>query len=223
MGEEVIMNFNFNERRSTQAAAFLIRRNGNKLNYMKLIKLLYLVDREALIKWQQPITGDKYYSLPLGPVVSKILDKISSGPNPKSPDYWSSIIQIAQNDSYSVTTIDEPEYDELSKREIRLLEGLDDKFKAYSQWDMVTYCHNNLPEWEDPNGSSDQITIEDILKTSIKNGTDKELDFLLENVAFKIAIDNTNSEIANATRCHFSLYPSKSEKTFDDYCVCQNR
>jgi uncharacterized phage-associated protein len=200
MGEEVIMNFNFNERRSTQAAAFLIRRNGNKLNYMKLIKLLYLVDREALIKWQQPITGDKYYSLPLGPVVSKILDKISSGPNPKSPDYWSSIIQIAQNDSYSVTTIDEPEYDELSKREIRLLEGLDDKFKAYSQWDMVTYCHNNLPEWEDPNGSSDQITIEDILKTSIKNGTDKELDFLLENVAFKIAIDNTNSEIANATR-----------------------
>ncbi|MGB4408628.1 MAG: Panacea domain-containing protein [Sphaerochaeta sp.] len=200
MGEEVIMNFNFNERRSTQAAAFLIRRNGNKLNYMKLIKLLYLVDREALIKWQQPITGDKYYSLPLGPVVSKILDRISSGPNPKSPDYWSSIIQIAQNDSYSVTTIDEPEYDELSKREIRLLEGLDDKFKAYSQWDMVTYCHNNLPEWEDPNGSSDQITIEDILKTSIKNGTDKELDFLLENVAFKIAIDNTNSEIANATR-----------------------
>jgi len=200
MGEEVIMNFNFNERRSTQAAAFLIRRNGNKLNYMKLIKLLYLVDREALIKWQQPITGDKYYALPLGPVVSKILDKISSGPNPKAPDYWSSIIQIAQNDSYSVTTIDEPEYDELSKREIRLLEGLDDKFKAYSQWDMVTYCHNNLPEWEDPNGSSDQITIEDILKTSIKNGTDKEFDFLLENVAFKIAIDNTNSEIANATR-----------------------
>ncbi|MBI9095352.1 MAG: SocA family protein [Sphaerochaeta sp.] len=199
MGEEVIMNFNFNERRSTQAAAFLIRRNGNKLNYMKLIKLLYLVDREALIKWQQPITGDKYYSLPLGPVVSKILDKICSGPNPKSPDYWSSIIQIAQNDSYSVTTIDEPEYDELSKREIRLLEGLDDTFKAYSQWDMVAYCHENLPEWKDPNGSSDQITIEDILKTSIKKASDKDLNFLLENVAFKIAIDNKNSEIADAT------------------------
>jgi len=199
MVREDSMNFIFNERRSTQAAAFLIRRNGNKLNYMKLIKLLYLVDRTALIKWQQPITGDKYYSLPHGPVVSKILDKISSGPNPESPDYWSSIIKKSQDDSYAVTTIDEPEYDELSKREIRLLEGIDDKFKTFSQWDMVAYCHKNLPEWEDPNGSSDQITVRDILKTSIKNGTDKELDFLLENVAFKIAIDNKNSEIADAT------------------------
>lgn len=199
MGKEGTLKFNFNERRSTQAAAFLIRRNGNKLNYMKLIKLLYLVDRTALIKWQQPITGDTYYSLPYGPIVSKILDKISSGPNPESPDYWSSIIMKSQDDSYSVTTIDETEYDELSKREIRLLEGLDDKFKAFSPWDMVAYCHENLPEWKDPNGSNDQITIQDILKTSIRNGTDEELDFLLETVAFKIAIDNKNSEIADAT------------------------
>lgn len=46
----MIMNFNFNERSSTQAAAFLIRRNGDKLNYMKLIKLLYLADRAALVQ-----------------------------------------------------------------------------------------------------------------------------------------------------------------------------
>lgn len=199
MGKEVTMNFHFNEKRSTQAAAFLIKRNGNKLNYMKLIKLLYIVDRTALIKWQQPITGDKYYSLPHGPVVSTILDKISSGPNPAVKDYWSSVIQKSTEDSYAVTTIADSVNDELSKREINLLEGIDDKFKNFSPWDMVDFCHQNLPEWKDPNGSSDQIKIIDILKASISNESTDELQFLLDNVAFKIDIDRKNSELVNAT------------------------
>ena len=199
MGKEVIMNFNFNERRSTQAAAFLIRRNGNRLNYMKLIKLLYLVDRVALITWQQPLTGDSYYSFPNGPILAVILDKISSGPNPKSPDYWSSIIQIAKDDSYSVTTVEEPEYDELSKREIRLLEGLDDKFKTYSQWDIVGYCHENLPECTGINSFCDQITVHDILQAGDKDGSDVDIKHLLADVAFKIAVDNTNNESSVAT------------------------
>ena len=200
MGKEAIMHFHFNEKRSTQAAALLIKRNANQLNYMKLIKLLYIVDRTALIKWQQPITGDKYYSLPRGPIVSTILDKISSGPNPAIQDYWSSVIRKSTEDSYAVTTISEPEYDELSKREIRLLTSIDDKFKTYSQWDMVDYCHHNLPEWKDPNGSSDQITIEDILKASVSEKSDDELEYLLDTVAFKIDIDRKNCEMANATR-----------------------
>ena len=45
------------------------------MNYMKLIKLLYLADRQHCW-WQQPITGDKYYSMPWS-VVSTILDIIS--------------------------------------------------------------------------------------------------------------------------------------------------
>jgi uncharacterized phage-associated protein len=200
MGNAEAMHFQFNEKRSTQAAALLIKRNSNILNYMKLIKLLYLTDRTALIKWQQPITGDKYFSLPYGPVVSTIFDKISSGPNPNGEDYWSTIIQKAEDDSYSVTTMVDLTYDELSKREINLLEGIDDKFKTFSQWEMVDYCHQNLPEWKDPNGSSNFITIKDILRASVSDESVAELEYLLDTVAFKINIDRKNCEILRATR-----------------------
>lgn len=193
------MQFKFNEKRSTQAAAFLIKRNDNVLNYMKLIKLLYLVDRAALLKWQQPITGDKYYSLPKGPIVSNILDKICNRPNPEAPDFWSSIIRKSDTDCYAVTTISDVEYDELSKRELKLLEHMDERFKKLSQWDMVDYCHKNLPEWKDPNGSSDQITIADIFNAKFPDGPDM-VQHLINTVEFKVDIDQMNHEMLDATR-----------------------
>lgn len=158
--------FQFYERRSTQATAFLIRRNGDRLNYMKLIKLLYLADRAALVQWQQPITGDTYLFLPNGPVLDMILDKISGGPNPKSQDYWSDSIGKSLNDPYAVTAKDSLGYDELSTRELSLLEAIDEKFKGFSQWDMVEYCCQSLPELNKGNRSFGPKTIQDIVKAS---------------------------------------------------------
>lgn len=39
---------------------YLVERNGGRINYTKLIKLLYLADRKALINWGFTITGDSY-------------------------------------------------------------------------------------------------------------------------------------------------------------------
>ena len=57
------MNLAFNEKKATQAAAIFLRLAGNELNYMVLIKYLYLVDRKALSEWGRPITNDRYYSM----------------------------------------------------------------------------------------------------------------------------------------------------------------
>jgi hypothetical protein len=46
-GEEMAFRYQFNEQKATQAAAFLIAANGGQINYMKLIKLLYLANRKA--------------------------------------------------------------------------------------------------------------------------------------------------------------------------------
>ena len=37
----------FNEVKATQAAARLLRNRGGRMKYLKLIKLLYLADREG--------------------------------------------------------------------------------------------------------------------------------------------------------------------------------
>lgn len=45
-----IFGYRFDEMKATQAAALFLELAGGRENYTKLIKLLYLLDREALIR-----------------------------------------------------------------------------------------------------------------------------------------------------------------------------
>ena len=49
----------FNEKRTAQAAAFLLHQAGGRLPLLKLMKLLYLAERESLRLYGEPISGDK--------------------------------------------------------------------------------------------------------------------------------------------------------------------
>ncbi len=68
------MRLRFNERKATQAAAHLLKLRGGEMSFMKLINLLYLADRSALLQWVRPITTDSYVSMDRGPVLSRVLD-----------------------------------------------------------------------------------------------------------------------------------------------------
>lgn len=74
------MVLRFNERRATEAAAKFLKLRGGRMSYLKLIKLLYLLDREALLRWGRPVTTDRYVSMDNGPVVSRIYDLIRRSP-----------------------------------------------------------------------------------------------------------------------------------------------
>jgi len=41
------------------------------MHYVKLIKLLYLADREALLRWGAPITTDRYVSMTMDPPLAE--------------------------------------------------------------------------------------------------------------------------------------------------------
>ena len=53
------MHLRFREAKTTQAAARLLTLRGGRMNYMKLLKLLYIVEREALLNWGRPVTADR--------------------------------------------------------------------------------------------------------------------------------------------------------------------
>lgn len=65
------ISFVFDERKATQAACYLLSLNGGRMNYMKMIKLLYLSDREYITSYSNSITTDSYVSMDNGPVTSK--------------------------------------------------------------------------------------------------------------------------------------------------------
>src|SRR5688500_1489479 len=66
----------FNERKSTEAASLLLHLKGGRADYWWIIKMLYIMEREAFKKWERPITYDFYQSLPYGPVVMSIYNII---------------------------------------------------------------------------------------------------------------------------------------------------
>jgi hypothetical protein len=110
----------FDERKATQVAArFLAAAPGQRLPCLKLIKLVYFADREALLRWGAPMTNDRYYSLDHGPVLSRVKDLLVEE-HPER-DFWST--HISSPSSYVIQLLDEAGNDRLSRAEERVSQG----------------------------------------------------------------------------------------------------
>ena len=135
------------------------------MSCLKLIKLLYLADREALLRWGRPITTDRYFSMERGLVLSRVLDLVTDGEDPGAPCIWASHISAPEN--YEVQLKSDPGQDELSDAELALLDEVFRQHGSKTRWELVDLTHK-LPEWKDPQGSAVPITYRDILKAAGK-------------------------------------------------------
>lgn len=153
------MSLRFDEVKATQAAALFLKLRGGRMHYLKLIKLLYLADRAALLSWGIPITTDRYASMDHGPVVSRIYNLIvDERPKP----VWAEFISAPLGD-YEVELRRAAPVDRLSRAEEKLICEVFEEYGKMNRWALVNYAHT-LPEWQDPRGSSLPISIRDILK-----------------------------------------------------------
>jgi len=152
----------FNEKKTTQAAARFLALADGRMNYMLLIKLLYLLDRRALSQWGRPVTGDDYFSMKYGPVLSEVLDLITDMPDPTGASYWAK--HISDPVHYVVELTVDPGDDELSEAEEEVIEAIFKKFGGYNQFDLATRLHQMLEEWHPVEHGRIPITYGDILK-----------------------------------------------------------
>jgi len=160
------MRLRFNEVKATQTASRLLRlRGGGRMSYLKLIKLLYIVDREALIRWGRTVTTDRHVSMPKGPVVSQIYDLITWDQPPGEETFWRKHISAPEN--FEVELNHDPGDEELSLAEENLIDEVFNEHGRKSRWELVKLTHD-LPEWQDPNGGSLPITYRDILRAADK-------------------------------------------------------
>ena len=167
----------FNELKATQAAARLLTLRGGSMSYVKLIKLLYLADREALIRWGRPITTDRYVSLDIGPVVSRIYDLIRDEPPPNLFRIWQKF--ISHPDNYEVRVLDDPGSSELCRCEQELIDEVYAQHGRHDRWTVVDYTRS-LPEWTYPDGGALPIEYRDILRAA--NKTDLEISAVEEGL-----------------------------------------
>lgn len=150
----------FDERKATQVAALLLRQRGGRMSYLKLIKLLYLADRESLARWGFSITKDRYVSMPHGPVVSNTYNlMIDEG----DKHYWSRYISPPLGQYELEVTGEACPTDTLSRAEEKLLTETFERYGHMDRWQLRDFTHH-LPEWHDPAGSSLPISVREILE-----------------------------------------------------------
>lgn len=154
--------YRFREDKATQAAARLLKLRGGRMSHLKLVKLLYLVERESLTRLGLPLTYDAYASLPHGPVLSATLDRINSAEYYRG-GYWDRHIAPKSGHTVSLRDPDHVPGDQLSPAEEALIDEVFQRYGHLPRWELVEVTHR-LPEWTDPRGSSLPIEPADILR-----------------------------------------------------------
>jgi uncharacterized phage-associated protein len=160
----------FNQEKATATAAFLLRLRGGQMSYLKLIKLLYLADREALNRWGFNITTDRYVSMDHGPVVSNIYNLVTI--DERENAFWSRYITPPLGCFEVALRADVIPENQLSRAEEKLLTEIFGTYGTWNRWRLRDFTHD-LPEWKDPQGSSIPISPSEILRA--QGQTDEEI------------------------------------------------
>jgi uncharacterized phage-associated protein len=129
---------------------------------MRLLKLLYIADREAIAETLHPITGDNAVAMDHGPVLSQTY-KLIRREAQVHQEVWDGF--IAQEGARNHVLINDPGKDLLSEFEIAKLETVSNMRRGMSDSAIREETHR-FPEWinnEPPEGSKEDISLHDVL------------------------------------------------------------
>ncbi|MDM7912282.1 MAG: Panacea domain-containing protein [Methanotrichaceae archaeon] len=158
----------FSERTATELAGCFLKLGGNRMNYTKLTKLLYVVERQAIAKWGYSVTHDDLFWLKKGPVLSNTLDLIRHD-LPKD-SFWKRFIVKRQ---YDVVLIDDPGREHLSDAVVELVNSTWKTFGEFTWEQIVDILHEKLPERRDLKNGRERISLDEILCKMSKTASSK--------------------------------------------------
>lgn len=170
----------FDVQKATQIAAYFIWKRGGQMSFLKLMRLMYLSEREFLVRYGERLTGDRMVSMKHGPVLSETCDLFKIGC--QSPE-WNDWIAGESNFELSFKKMDQINpsgtlelFDCLSEAEKQLLDEIYSKYGNLTRWKIcdLTHTEDCCPEWTDPNGSVLPISLQSILIAHGKSKEDSE-------------------------------------------------
>ncbi len=154
----------YSEAKVAQMAAYLLMRRGGQMSHLKLMKLLYLADREAIRVYGRSISEDHAVSMTHGPVLSRTLNYMN-GDILSEQGGWEFWISDKEHHEVSlVRDVDIETLDELSQADIEILKSVWQQFGRMNRWDIRDWTHQHCDEWRDPQGSCLPIDRESIYR-----------------------------------------------------------
>ncbi len=154
------MEHRFDFDRSLEASAYLLQLGGGSMEYIRLLKLLYIAERELLAEDASPLTGDICTAMDHGPVLSTVQDIILDR-NWQGAEWH----QFIARTGYSIKLAADPGFDHLSASVVTKLREVHSRYSEMNVWDLVKLSQA-FPEWnKNYSGSGCRpIPLEDILE-----------------------------------------------------------
>jgi len=139
------MEFDF--KKATQAVNYIARKSTTqKVDKLKLMKLIWLADRFHLRKYGRPVIGDIYWAMRLGPVPGAVKDIVDSSGFPSIEKQYSEQY-IKKVDDNTIGSIAESDLRVFSETDIEALEFSLKHFGNRQPGGLVNLSHK-YPEWK---------------------------------------------------------------------------
>ena len=136
------IRFEYDQQRATQAVLWLLHKHGGQLDILKLLKLMFFVDRLHLARYGRPTVGGRYFAMQYGPVASELYDAIKAAGAETGEPYVTKGNQVI-----AVLPLDE---NFLSESDIGALEEVDREFGHLDPFRLSDITHN-LKVWSKNN------------------------------------------------------------------------
>jgi uncharacterized phage-associated protein len=138
------MSFPFDSNKATEVACRFARLESGRINVLKLVKLVYLLDRLSIQRRNIPVVGGAYFSMKNGPVTSEVLDLINADRIAGTESVWPNYISSRRNHEVEINEIPTGF---LSESEVDLLEEIYREHGTKDQWQLRDWCHRHCAEW----------------------------------------------------------------------------
>lgn len=140
----------YNIKKLIEVCAKFIQLEGGTLNYLKLMKYLYLLEKKTITEFGYSISNDSIVSMKHGPVLSTTLDIIRGNYISEEKDLWD---QAFDKERYVITSKKEFDFKTLSNNELIFIETLVEEHIDKDQFGLRDYVHKTCPEWTHTNSS----------------------------------------------------------------------
>lgn len=185
------LQFRMNAAKATEVAATFLRMAQGRMDYTRLLKLMYLADRKAIDELHRPITGDVVVNMKRGPVLSGIYNLIKNDHRaPDAPQWHAAIGHHPKAFSDVVLKGEGVQPSPLSRGEVEIIESVFVDHERRDTEDLIDWIHDHCAEWSDPRDDGRnvaQIAYERIFEALGK--TPEQIEVAAELEAESVAID----------------------------------
>jgi uncharacterized phage-associated protein len=178
------MFLSFDTTKTVQAIGVLLRAHSYCVaSKLRILKLLYIADREAIRSAGQPILGTRTVAMDHGPLHSEVLDLIN-GKHVDEPTF----AEFFEKSGYMVKMLKDPGVGQLSEFEIDELQKVCDDFRNVNDWSLAHDVCHTFKEFKSNHaeGTSSVITLEEIIDAV---GQSERKDEILEEIRGHVAAD----------------------------------